>query len=74
MENMDFTNRDAMTDLIRNDPEAFFEMAQQIKTDEASRQANVEETVTEIQDELTPEQPRLNQQSRRKPMKIAFRR
>ena len=74
MENIDFKNREAMTDLIRNDPEAFFEMAQQIKEDEARRQATAEGIVSEIQDETTQEQPRLNQQSRRKAMRIAFRR
>ena len=74
MENIDFKNREAMTDLIRNDPEAFFEMAQQIKEDEARRQATAEGIVSEIQDESTQEHPRLNQQSRRKAMRIAFRR
>ena len=75
--NIDFTNREEVMDLMRNDPDAFFNMIDVIKAEEAERQLAIEGADSEVEaklEESSDEQSHPRQQARRKVARIAFRR
>ena len=76
MEKTDFTKRDEVMDLMRNDPEAFFNMVDMIKAEEAERQSELatDEAHVETAHDAEVPQPQLSPQARSKAMRIAFRR